>query len=347
MEPDREAARYDVVADLFSAMESSTSIEDLAWLGAAATRELLSAATASVSRYDAETGRVRTLVNVGLLGPGEQERPVDETYAITDFPNLLKVAERQQPWSLHVDDADGDPSELGLLRRLGKTASLGCPIVLGARVWGELYVTRCEGEAFTGGDRAVARMIGQAVALCVGRLIGHHALRELVYVDPLTGLGNRRMLDETLQRRSQLGGPTTLALWDVDGLKVVNDRDGHLAGDRLLREVALLLSEAAARLPDSVATRLGGDEFCLVSAGLSGAEVVELMGDLVARASDFSDGAGVSCGVASAAAVSSEHDVKSLFRRADAALYRAKRAGGRRQVLDDGPRPDAGAGAPH
>ncbi len=336
MEGDREAARYHELADLFGAMESATSIEGLAWLSAVAAREVLTCATASVSRYDAESGSVRTLVNVGLLGPGEQERPMDERYAITDFPNLLQVAERQQPWSLHVQDADGDASELELLRRLGKTASLGCPVVLGTRVWGELYLTRSGGDPFTARDRAVARMISQAVALCVGRLIGHHELRELVYVDALTGLGNRRMVDETLRQLSEQAEPTAVALWDVDGLKRVNDRDGHLAGDRLLREVALLLSEAAGRLPGSVATRLGGDEFCLVVPGHSGADVAGLLQDLVARASVFADGAGVSSGVAFTATLSSELDVKALLRRADAALYRAKDAGGRRQVHDTG-----------
>jgi len=332
-----ETSRYLRVADLFGAMESAGGIDEFASVSAAAAREVLAAASTSISRYDAEAGTVRTLVNAGELGPGEQERPAVERYEVTEFPHLLQVAELQETWSTHVGDPNGDESELGLMRKFGKSAALGCPILLGARVWGELYATRAEGaEPFQAADRAIARMIAQAIALCIGRIIGRDQLRELVYVDALTGLGNRRMVDETLRRLSEQGTPTTVALWDVDGLKVINDREGHMAGDRLLREVALLLSQAASRLPGAVATRLGGDEFCLVAAGHSGPDVADLLVGLVARASTLADGAGVSSGIASSIALSSEPDVKALLRRADAALYQAKGAGGRRQVHDRG-----------
>ena len=340
-----EAERYAALADLFTAMEASHTVEDLAWLGASAARRLLLAASASVSRFDAESGAVRTLVNVGDLGPGEQARPASETYRVTDFPKLLQVAERQVPWTLDILDDNGDTAEIALLRELGKTSALGCPIVLGTRVWGELYLTRAGPVPFRPHDRALAQMIAQAVAMCTGRLIGRDELRELVYVDALTGLGNRRRADETLAEVCALGIGVTVVLWDVDGLKVVNDRDGHLAGDLLLREVAMLLSEAASRLPGAVATRLGGDEFCLVVRERSGGEVMAMLDDLVLRAGGLAAGAGVSSGVASSqpstgAESTPPHgmsDPRTLLRHADAALYRAKRAGGGRQILSEPP----------
>jgi hypothetical protein len=116
-------------------MEGSHTVEDLAYLGASAAQRLLGATSVSVSRYDAEAGQVRTLVNVGQLGPGEQARPDDEVYRVTDFPYLLQVAERQDAWELHADDPDADQAEVALLRALGKQAALGCPIILGTRVW--------------------------------------------------------------------------------------------------------------------------------------------------------------------------------------------------------------------
>ncbi len=117
-------------------------------------------------------------------------------------------------------------------------------------------------------------------------------------------------------------------------MKTVNDRDGHPAGDRLLREIALLLSEAVSRLPGAVATRLGGDEFCLIVPGPVDAELPDALTDLVDRAGWLAAGAGVSCGTATVKALVDDADIRALMRRADAALYRAKRAGGRRQVRD-------------
>jgi diguanylate cyclase (GGDEF)-like protein len=88
----------------------------------------------------------------------------------------------------------------------------------------------------------------------------------LARVDPLTGLGNRRAFDETLERELSAarrhGSGLSVLVGDLDGLKAVNDRLGHPAGDDLLRQVASRLVEAVRR-PDAC-FRWGGDEFAIV-----------------------------------------------------------------------------------
>lgn len=91
-------------------------------------------------------------------------------------------------------------------------------------------------------------------------------LEELSRTDPLTGLLNRRYLDETLvrilrgaQRRHE---PVTLVYLDVDGFKAINDRDGHPRGDEILRELGGVIRRLS-RAEDGC-FRLGGDEFCMV-----------------------------------------------------------------------------------
>ena len=95
---------------------------------------------------------------------------------------------------------------------------------------------------------------------------GVRRLREQALSDSLTGLGNRRALEQDLKRElhraSRHGHPLTVAVIDVDGLKGVNDTHGHHAGDALLRRVA-----AAIRMTvrdEDIGYRLGGDEFALL-----------------------------------------------------------------------------------
>ena len=87
-------------------------------------------------------------------------------------------------------------------------------------------------------------------------------LRKLAYEDELTGVGNLRAFREEAVRRIGLGKRFGVLYLDLDQFKAVNDRYGHLAGDRVLREVAVVLRNAA--LPAAHAYRLGGDEFALI-----------------------------------------------------------------------------------
>jgi diguanylate cyclase (GGDEF)-like protein len=93
------------------------------------------------------------------------------------------------------------------------------------------------------------------------------AMRRFALCDPLTGLGNRRMLDERLRyevsRHRRQGQSFTVLVFDLDNFKAVNDRFGHDAGDEVLRDVAAALEEVV-RAQDTVA-RLGGDEFCVLA----------------------------------------------------------------------------------
>jgi diguanylate cyclase (GGDEF)-like protein len=160
------------------------------------------------------------------------------------------------------------------------------------------------------------------------------ALRNDAGTDILTGLPNRRALDEALAGllRGQREHDTTFSLLmlDLDRFKTFNDDFGHLAGDQVLRITGHLLR--AALRPADMAARYGGEEFVLL---LPGADV-DGASDVAARLLDaFRDFAWphrkvtVSIGVAQAVAGDAAED---LIRRADSALYDAKR-GGRDRVV--------------
>jgi diguanylate cyclase (GGDEF)-like protein len=156
-------------------------------------------------------------------------------------------------------------------------------------------------------------------------------LRFLAEHDPLTRLLNRRAfvarLDAEVARASRYGRTFGLVLCDLDGFKAVNDRFGHAAGDAALQGFAGIL-HTALRRPDD-AYRIGGDEFALMLAEASEEDArgaVERIAALL-EASDDPQLARVSASFGAASYPGDAPDAASLFRRADEALYEAKRGG--------------------
>ncbi|QUH02304.1 diguanylate cyclase [Saccharopolyspora erythraea] len=132
---------------------------------------------------------------------------------------------------------------------------------LGYPVW--LFVRI---SAVQGPDGHAAYLVGQYEEIGDGRMTDDH-LAHLALHDPLTGLANRVLLtdrlDQSLAELPRTGGVLAVLLVDLDELKLVNDRHGHLVGDQLLMSAADALLRAA-RPGDTVA-RFGGDEFVVVS----------------------------------------------------------------------------------
>lgn len=156
---------------------------------------------------------------------------------------------------------------------------------------------------------------------------------ELAVTDPLTGLHNRRFFDIHLARAASAAESFAVALFDIDHFKRVNDGFGHDAGDAVLREFARRL-KAAVRASD-LACRFGGEEFAVLMPGAdadTAAAVAERIRQAVCDAPFRVPGeqltVTVSAGVAVAAgAASTPEPREALLKRADAALYEAKRAG--------------------
>jgi len=146
--------------------------------------------------------------------------------------------------------------------------------------------------------------------------------------DPLTGLGNRRLLDERLaqmQNRLPLADGHALLYVDIDRFKEINDTYGHETGDLVLVHVANALS-GLANADDRVA-RLGGDEFVIVF-GRATSERVLSVGKVIVEQLSMPvniDGATYSFGASVGIAFS--HNPSELLRQADVALYSAKRRG--------------------
>ncbi|AEV81557.1 putative signaling protein [Actinoplanes sp. SE50] len=167
------------------------------------------------------------------------------------------------------------------------------------------------------------------------------SFREQARRDPLTGLHNRRHMDEQLPgllaEAARTGAPITAAVLDLDHFKRINDTLSHEAGDTVLSRLAARLSQVPLG-DDGLAVRLGGEEFLLVITGVRPAEAIFRLEDLRRDIAEESWATitgdlpvTVSIGVTTSDAGST---VNGLLGRADAALYEAKH-GGRNQVRVD------------
>lgn len=189
---------------------------------------------------------------------------------------------------------------------------------------------------------------GTLMALVAARLVT--GLRRLSRSDGLTGLLNRRAIEEALdtqiQRSRRSGEAFTLMMLDLDHFKTINDLHGHDMGDLALKHAAAIL-RAELREVDRLG-RYGGEEFLFLLPGLPLAQahiVAERLRQQLAARPLLQGGVSVtlSVSIGMAESAGAEADPRSVLKRADAALYRAK-AGGRNRVVADADGPDADIG---
>jgi diguanylate cyclase (GGDEF)-like protein len=191
------------------------------------------------------------------------------------------------------------------------------------------------------------KQLSENVGLALGNLKLREALRELAMADPLTGLANRRRLNESLDRETKLAerlsAPLAALMIDVDHFKRFNDTFGHQAGDSVLREVGGVL-KGATRGGD-LAFRYGGEEFLLLLPGMHVSNAIERAEQIRERiaALRFADGESDQGGITASIGVASTPECGSyrdLLRLADAALYKAKQSGRDRVVVAPAARAD-------
>lgn len=173
----------------------------------------------------------------------------------------------------------------------------------------------------------------------------NRAIDRLIREDPLTGLSNRRELDEQLPRAISLARrwkqPLGVILADLDHFKNINDNFGHLAGDQVLVAFSELL-RTSCRLED-LAVRFGGDEFLLVLPNSSSRRCTALADRLRQQLRQVTLPVATRVTASFGVTVVGDQDTReSLLRRADRALYLAKRAGRDRLEILSGEDSSAG-----
>jgi diguanylate cyclase (GGDEF)-like protein len=313
------------LTELALAVQQRRSLEDLLQVVVDRSSALLQADHASIRLLDPARTRL-----IAVCRTGEPQHP--EAAEFRPGEGLIGwIAEHAE--TLCSNAPQTDPRFVPRPSMRPMAAFMGVPLMSGDSCVGVLSIVGRPQQRFDDEDVSLLTL----VAAISGPYLEIARLSRLSQVDALTGALNRHGLDQAFPEQSTEGDivrPLSVILVDIDHFKQVNDQHGHAAGDEVLRHVARLLSQVL-RIGDAI-VRYGGEEFVLVlpSVGLGRAMRIAERARTAVEAQPTSIGSRaiavtISLGVAERA---EDESRDSLVKRADAAMYEAKRLGRNRVV---------------
>jgi diguanylate cyclase (GGDEF)-like protein len=280
----------------------------------------------SLFSIDPAVNQAQVVVPWGTHPPSVTTLPIEDCWALRRGKDRRDKPEVPALCCHHISSQD--------------TATLCIPMIAQGETLGLFYITVNGPEAFPEGKQQLAHTVAEQVSLAIANLQLRETLRQQSIRDPLTGLYNRRYLEESLtqaiaqaQRYDQAIGVIML---DIDHFKQFNDTYGHIAGDYVLQAVGSLLRENVRG--SDIACRYGGEEMTLIllKSPLAQSQLkAEAILRAITRLELTYNGQHLPTLTASLGVASfPQHGatVSALVQAADTALYRAK-ANGRNQVV--------------
>jgi len=330
----RQTAEITQISELGSLLQACTSREEVFRLIPERLRRLFPGASGSVSLLSASRNRVDSVAEWGV-------RPTDRIFS------------PEQCWALRRGCTHAHPGGLSAPRcshLLGEGPSVCIPLIANGDTFGTLAIQNddplfpnsdpVDGSDFFARRRQLAAAVAEHIALAVANLNLRESLRVQAVRDPLTGLYNRRYMQEFLDRELHSARrkrrPLAVMMLDLDHFKRYNDNFGHSAGDQALAAVGETLLRCVRA--EDVACRYGGEEFALIlpecslrQATVRAEEICRRLREYRAQPDHQANRAlTVSIGVAAFDETTDRVDL--LLKFADDALYQAKRAGRDRVV---------------
>jgi len=249
----------------------------------------------------------------------------------------------------HINDPHA--GTLCCMHNNGIFSTLELPMIARGKVHGLLMlaIDDPDGTAQLQRITRIARALADSVSLALANIALQEKLRTQSLRDPLTGLYNRRYMEDALERYLSMaernGSPTSVVMIDLDHFKVLNDTFGHAKGDAVLRDVAVQL--VGALRPADVVSRYGGEELLVIMPACSLDDAMLKAEVLRARIESLGavHGAQISASMGVACVPESSTGLNDVVAMADSALYSAKQAG-RNCVVPAKRRPVAGSKKP-
>jgi diguanylate cyclase (GGDEF)-like protein len=334
---DRDTAR--ALLSLARAFAEVTSVHDVTTRLTKAIPEVTGCDLATVWLFDADRRSIRL---VGSEDRAGNEQPLEPKHLfVDDFPDLVAAMRSRRPTLL---DAVAAPAVIRpYLTQTGIAELAMVPIAGNGHLLGIVTAgfTTAIGSFEHGSlfERLRGLTAHASTALQNAHLL--ERMRHEAMHDTLTGLPNRSLVEgrgrQALSAVERTGNRVAVLFLDLDGFKEINDTHGHFVGDALIRHVAARL-DGLMRVSDTVG-RLGGDEFVVLMPDVeTEQDALDVAARIIAafrrpiNVEGRSVSVSCSIGVASSGSCAPYDD---LLRRADAAMYAAKAAGGRRYAVDD------------
>lgn len=254
-ELERRTREMSLIGEMGEFLQSCRSVNEAYTIMARTVRQLFPETGGALFAFDAAHNHVEVVIRWGEMQ--------SETYFSPDDCWGLR---RNR---MHSVDSSGCEMTCPHVLTAEETVCrdyLCLPLIAQRETLGLLHLMAAENQPFSEDRQQLARTIGEQISLALANLHLQERLRNQSIRDPLTGLFNRRYLEESLEREINRAArskkPLGLIMLDIDFFKKFNDTHGHDAGDAVLREVATLLGTHL-RKADS-ACRYGGEEFTLI-----------------------------------------------------------------------------------
>jgi diguanylate cyclase (GGDEF)-like protein len=278
------------------------------------------------------TARADHVVVIGRRSSGERI----EATLVSANADVAAMTTQLPSDALDFGDAGAGAIASQLNRRVrssfGLVNTLAAPLIVDENLVGALVLSR-RSERWTAGDQRLLRWAAREVAAALQRAYAFEAAETQAKLDALTGLPNRRALDELTSSAApgrRASDHTGALMIDIDHFKRLNDRYGHHVGDNVLRAVADQIAMAV-RASDTPA-RYGGEEFAVLLRRATPEQATDVA-ERIRRAVAVMEPSGlgvnepVTVSIGVAVASGPDVDVQDLLEQADSALYHAKNQG--------------------
>jgi diguanylate cyclase (GGDEF)-like protein len=343
----RQTAEITQISELGSVLHACATREEVFRLIPERLRRLFPGFSGSVALLSASGNRVQSAAEWGMLFPADQIFTPEECWAL-------------RRGRTHAQSGGGTNGRCTHLR--GEGPSVCIPLIANGEAIGILAIQEddrlhdhppspSESDADVDSDafarrRQLATTVAEHIALAVANVNLKEALRLQAIRDPLTGLYNRRYMQEFLERELHSARrkrrPLSVIMLDLDHFKRYNDNFGHSAGDQALAAVGEMLLRTVRA--EDIACRYGGEEFTLILPECPLSEATVRAEEIRKRIKEYHSpqvqpkrpdrpAANLSCSIGVAAFDETTDRVDLLLKFADDALYQAKRAGRDRVVV--------------